>query len=174
MWSVCETAGMTNVILRAVREPDLVQLTGGDSAFGDWGPSQQLASPPSARLDEDGGCLAVEFDRDIAGYVSWHYVQWGPGIASRNPELGIWLRATHRGRGIGMAAQQQLAALFFKHTAVNRVQASTDVMNIAEQRALERAGFSREGVIRGGQWRAGAYHDLFIYSILRDEPTTTP
>jgi len=31
--------------------------------------------------------------------------------------------------------------LFFSHTATNRVEAHTDVENIAEQRALEAAGF---------------------------------
>jgi RimJ/RimL family protein N-acetyltransferase len=52
-----------------------------------------------------------------------------------------------------------LAEMFFDHTRVNRVQASTDVENLAEQRALERAGFTREGTIRGSQWRTGGYHD---------------
>ena len=58
--------------------------------------------------------------------------------------------------------------LFARHP-VNRVEAQTDVENIAEQRALEKAGFVREGVLRGSQFRAGGYHDLVSYSVLRDE-----
>jgi aminoglycoside 6'-N-acetyltransferase len=50
-----------------------------------------------------------------------------------------------------------------------RVQASTDIENAAEQRALAKAGFTREGVIRKAQWRNGAYHDLVLYSKLRGE-----
>jgi RimJ/RimL family protein N-acetyltransferase len=34
---------------------------------------------------------------------------------------------------------------------------------------LEKAGFARDGVIRGSQFRAGAYHDLVIYSRLRSD-----
>jgi RimJ/RimL family protein N-acetyltransferase len=86
--------------------------------------------------------------------------------------IGIWLRPTARGRGIGRAAQRAIAELFFAHTAVNRVEAHTDVDNIAEQRALEAAGFTREGLIRGAQWRDGAYRDGYLYSVLRTEVAT--
>jgi RimJ/RimL family protein N-acetyltransferase len=84
--------------------------------------------------------------------------------------IGIWLRREYRGRGIGTAAQAQVAELFLRHTTVNRVEAHTDVENVAEQRALEAAGFRPEGVTRGAQWRDGAYHDGFLYAVLRADP----
>jgi RimJ/RimL family protein N-acetyltransferase len=43
------------------------------------------------------------------------------------------------------------------------------VANIAEQRALEWAGFTREGVLRGACFRAGAWRDMVMYSVLRAE-----
>ena len=53
---------------------------------------------------------------------------------------------------------------------MHRVEASTDVTNLAEQRALEKAGFTREGVLRGAQHRAdGVHHDLVGYAILRTD-----
>ena len=58
------------------------------------------------------------------------------------------------------------------HTAVNRVEAHTDVDNIAEQRALEGAGFMREGLIRGAQWRDGANRDGYLYAVVRDDIAT--
>jgi RimJ/RimL family protein N-acetyltransferase len=60
--------------------------------------------------------------------------------------------------------------LFFRHTTTNRVEAHTDAGNVAEQRALEAAGFTREGLIRGPQWRGGAYRDGFLYAVLRGDP----
>jgi RimJ/RimL family protein N-acetyltransferase len=83
--------------------------------------------------------------------------------------IGIWLRPEHRGRGLGRQAQRQLAELFFAHTTVHRVEAHTDVENVAEQRALEAAGFTREGITRGAQWRDGAYHDGILYAVLRTD-----
>jgi RimJ/RimL family protein N-acetyltransferase len=83
--------------------------------------------------------------------------------------IGIWLRPAARGRGIGRLAQRQLAELFFAHTGTNRVEAHTDVENVAEQRSLQAAGFRQEGMIRGAHWRAGAHRDGYLYSILRAE-----
>ena len=57
----------------------------------------------------------------------------------------------------------------FRTFPIHRVQASTDVSNVAEQKALERAGFQREGVLRGAQWRLGGWHDLLSYARLRDD-----
>jgi RimJ/RimL family protein N-acetyltransferase len=73
-----------------------------------------------------------------------------------------------RGQGFGSVAQRLLAAYLFATTSVNRIEAGTDVDNLAEQRALEKAGFTREGVLRGAQHRAGAWHDLMIYAVVRD------
>jgi aminoglycoside 6'-N-acetyltransferase len=50
-----------------------------------------------------------------------------------------------------------------------RVEASTDVTNLPEQHALEKAGFTREGILRKAQWRGGSWHDLMVYSKLRGE-----
>lgn len=50
-----------------------------------------------------------------------------------------------------------------------RLQAVTDAANIAEQKALERAGFTCEGRLRSAQWRSGAWHDQLIYSFLRND-----
>jgi RimJ/RimL family protein N-acetyltransferase len=73
---------------------------------------------------------------------------WGPP-ESWCWQFGILLRAGLRGRGIGTLAQRMLADYLFAHTRAHRVEAYTDVSNIAEQRALEKAGFTREGVAPG-------------------------
>ena len=74
--------------------------------------------------------------------------------------IGIDLIPEGRGQGYGTEAQRLLADYLFAATEVNRVEASTDVENLPEQRSLEKAGFIREGVVRGAQFRAGTYHDL--------------
>jgi RimJ/RimL family protein N-acetyltransferase len=83
--------------------------------------------------------------------------------------MGIGLAPTVRGRGVGSIAQRLLAEYLFATSDVIRIEASTDVTNAPEQRALERAGFRREGVLRQAQQRADGPHDLFSYSILRSD-----
>jgi RimJ/RimL family protein N-acetyltransferase len=122
--------------------------------------------------NERNGTLIVERldDGRPIGTVSWHQVGYGPGDESRAWNIGIALIPEGRGHGFGPEAQRLLAAELFATTDVDRVEASTDVENVAEQRALEKAGFSREGVQRGAQFRAGSRHDLVTYSRLRTDP----
>jgi len=157
------------VSLRGVEPADLELLTGEDAPFLDFGPRALRTTVPAAKLDESGALTVVDQDGDVAGFVSWHWNHWGPNAASRCPNIGIWLRATARGQGIGRLAQREVAELFFRHTTTNRVEASTDVENIAEQRSLDGAGFRREGLIRGAQWRDGAYRDGYLYAITRPD-----
>jgi RimJ/RimL family protein N-acetyltransferase len=157
------------VTLRPEQPDDLPLLTGGESPFDDFGPRAERTEVRPAGLDDAGGLAVLDEDGSLAGEVSWHYVRWGPNRASSCPMIGIWLLSSARGRGIGRDAQRAVAELFFTHTTVNRVEAHTDVDNIAEQRALEGAGFVREGLIRGAQWRDGAYRDGYLYAVVRDD-----
>jgi RimJ/RimL family protein N-acetyltransferase len=144
------------VTLRPEEPDDLIRLgpADGDSTFDDFGPREARRDVAPANLDADGRLVILdEGGSAVVGSVSWHWNQWGPNAASRCPMIGIWLRSEARGRGIGRAAQRELAELFFRHTTVNRVEAHTDVENIAEQRALEAAGSgakARSGAPSGG------------------------
>ena len=162
----------TPITLRPFTAEDLALLPGGDSPFDDWGPKARTEVPTTG-LDRPGGLVIIGEDDSVLGDVGWHYVQWGPNSSSRNPMIGIWLRPGVRGRGVGTAAQIAVVDLFFRHTGINRVEAHTDVENRAEQRALEKAGFTAEGVVRGAQWRDGAYRDGVLYSIVRSEWAAT-
>jgi RimJ/RimL family protein N-acetyltransferase len=169
--------------LRPVRRADLDTLerwqanpaVQGDHNWFGFSPDGQLRR----RFDQDGllgpdrGNLLVELDDGtLAGDVSYFAVTHGPSPGSRAFNVGIALLPEHRGRGHGSEAQRLLAAYLLAHTTVERLEASTDVGNLAEQRALERAGFTREGVLRHAQFRDGEFHDLVLYSRLRgDRPS---
>jgi RimJ/RimL family protein N-acetyltransferase len=145
------------------------------SEFNDFGeppsplPRDVLANGP-LRNDRNG-MLVVERieDRQPIGTVGWHLVHYGPGAQSQAWNFGIELRPEARGQGLGAEAQRLLAEFLFSTYDLNRVEASTDVDNVPEQRSLEKAGFVREGIQRGAQYRAGSYHDLVTYSRLRDD-----
>jgi RimJ/RimL family protein N-acetyltransferase len=117
----------------------------------------------------DLGRLVVEVDGTAVGSVSWHPVYYGPNLGSRAFNIGIGLAEASRGRGIGTIAQRLLAEHLFETTPVQRVEAGTDVENVAEQRALEKAGFRREGVFRSAQYRIDGWHDMVSYSLLRTD-----
>jgi RimJ/RimL family protein N-acetyltransferase len=149
---------------------------GDQSEFNDFGeeaamlPRDAIAAGPLR--NERNGMLIVERTDDgaVIGTIGWHRVNYGPNPESDAWNIGIELRPEHRGQGFGSQAQRLLADFLFERYDLNRVEASTDIENLPEQRALEKAGFVREGIQRGAQWRAGAYHDLVTYSRLRNDP----
>jgi [ribosomal protein S5]-alanine N-acetyltransferase len=91
----------------------------------------------------------------------------GPVVTYR---IGILLLPDHRGRGLGSAAQCFLADYLFSTTLAHRVEAGTEAENVAEQRALEKAGFQREGVHRGQGYREGRIVDGITFARLRSDP----
>jgi RimJ/RimL family protein N-acetyltransferase len=116
-----------------------------------------------------GELLVTDGDDRPIGTIGWHQVLHGPNTGSIALDIGISLRPEFRGLGHGARAQRMVTEYLFRTFPVHRVQASTDVTNVAEQKSLERAGFVREGVLRGAQWRDGAWHDLVLYARLRDD-----
>lgn len=178
---VCAGSSVTRmdgqVTLRPVLEDDLPWLAGlrdGPTATGpyEWHGwtdprSEHRHWAESGLLGDHGGTLIVLHGSDRVGSVSWRRVQTGP--TAFNWAIGVGLAPEFRGRGYGSEAQRLLVCYLFAHTQVNRIEATTEITNLAEQRALEKAGFTREGVLRGTTFRQGTWHDQVIYSVLRAE-----
>jgi RimJ/RimL family protein N-acetyltransferase len=117
-------------------------------------------------IGEGASYLAVILeDSTCAGWVTWR-----PIARFGNYEIGIALFPDYRGRGIGTEAQRQLVEYLFNNTTAHRLQAGTEVENLAEQRALEKVGFVREGTMRGVQFRAGTWRDSVMFGLVRSDP----
>jgi RimJ/RimL family protein N-acetyltransferase len=144
--------------------------------FNDFGlepsPVDREALAKGPFRNERNGELMIEriADGKPIGSVSWHGVGYGPNAGSAAWNIGISLISEARGHGFGAEAQRLLADYLFDATEFDRVEASTDVDNVAEQRSLERAGFIREGLLRGAQERSGVRDDLINYARLRSDP----
>lgn len=121
-------------------------------------------------LQRDRGVLAVtDDDGDVVGELMWIKVFNGPPPNGDCWNMGIWIAPEHRGKGHGSEAQRLGAAYLFENTLMERVEAGTEAENVAEQRALERAGFTREGVLRRACFRGGEWRDMVVFSKLRGE-----
>jgi RimJ/RimL family protein N-acetyltransferase len=166
-----------SVELRPVAESDLAiiyKLTNDPEATGDfewygwdnqWHYRRQWEE--NGLLHHGGGVLTVHGQGDVVGFVSWSKAR--AGRVSFGWTMGIALLPDARGKGYGTAAQRQLVRYLFLHTQVNRIEASTEIGNLAEQRVLEKVGFTREGVLRGCAFQGGRWHDAILYSVLRAE-----
>ncbi|GID91267.1 GNAT family N-acetyltransferase [Amorphoplanes digitatis] len=157
-------------------EPFLRRLTVDPDALGpfEWAGFTD-ARGRQRRWETDGyvgthsTALAVVGPDDVViGIVSWEARTRGGPIGGCY-EIGCALLPEHRGNGWGTLAQRMLITYLFQFTLANRLEAQTDADNIAEQRALERIGFRREGVLRQVRFRHGVWQDMLIYGLLRAE-----
>ncbi|TMR98754.1 GNAT family N-acetyltransferase [Nonomuraea basaltis] len=163
--------------LRAVDEDDLPflhRLTSDPDSTGDfqwygWQDPHRLRKrwEDNGMLGDEGGTLIMAADDDRIGFVSWRKMV--ADRASYSWAMGLIVAPEFRGKGYGTEAQKLIARYLFDHTTVNRIEASTEIDNVAEQRALEKAGFTREGVLRGGGFRAGKWRDGVLYSMIRSD-----
>lgn len=168
-----------DVSLRPVTTADLDLFEAAFATEEGTGPFQWFGFTPAhglrrrfaedGLLGPDGGTLTVTVGGQAAGRVEWFASAWGRPRASGCWTIAIGLLPVARGKGAGTRAQHLLVRYLFDHTRAERVQAWTDLHNLAEQRALEKAGFVREGVLRAAQWRAGRWHDQVLFSILRGD-----
>nr|WSX78039.1 GNAT family N-acetyltransferase [Streptomyces sp. NBC_00899] len=165
-----------NVALRPVAEDDLPVLNGmlGSAEvrapfqwFG-WSDPGRMARgfAENGLLGPDNSMLMVVSGAETLGFVSWRKIDVA-GTYFWN--MGIMLLPAARGRGVGTRAQQLLVRYLFAHTPVVRIEADTDKDNIAEQRALEKAGFTQEGLMRSVVFRDGQWRDAYLYGIVRDD-----
>lgn len=144
------------VSLRPVQRSDLTLLStwtndlSHNSEYNSFGFRHNYIEEAFAKdglVDGRGGTLLIVKceAEEVIGSVSYHQVAYGPNEGSQAYNIGITLQPAARGKGFGTEAQHLLAAYLFATYPVMRVEASTDITNTAEQRALEKAGFTREG-----------------------------
>ena len=133
----------------------------------------QLRFDTDTYLGEDNGRLIVDVapgtqpGNEPAGLVSYRKRYYGTQAFCW--EIGIALLPEWRGLGIGWRAQAMFCSYLFENTPVQRIEAATHAENATEQRSLEKAGFTLEGVIRAAEFRAGQWHDGYLYSRLRTD-----
>ena len=173
-----DMADSSSLELRPAAETDLPMLeklttdpaaTGEFASYGYHDPQRwRRGWAENELIGPDGGVLAVVAGTERVGFVNWRRQRVGP--VATFWEIGIALLPEVRGRGYGTQAQRLLARYLLAHTPAHRIQATTEAGNLAEQRSLEKAGFSREGVSRGIGWRDGTWRDAVTYSLLRTDP----
>jgi RimJ/RimL family protein N-acetyltransferase len=88
-------------------------------------------------------------------------------VHRRTAELGYWLGAELWGRGIMTAAVRSFAAAVFERRDFGRLQALVFASNPASARVLEKAGWTREGVLRRHVLKEGGLTDAIVYAALR-------
>lgn len=86
-------------------------------------------------------------------------------------EIGrTWIGKAHQGTRVNPESKYLLLRHAFEGLGAVRVQFKTDSRNLHSQRAIEKLGAQREGLLRRYQIRSNGYiRDTAVYSILAEE-----
>jgi len=109
--------------------------------------------------------FAIEVDGECAGGIGF-VLKEGP--SSRSAEVGYWLGEKYWGRGIVSECTKAVSEYVFnEYPDICRLYAQVFSWNEASMRVLEKAGYSRECVLRKAAVKAGEVIDLVQYALLR-------
>jgi ribosomal-protein-alanine N-acetyltransferase len=84
-------------------------------------------------------------------------------------EIGYVIAREHWRRGVGTSAVRGMVRWGFETLALHRIEAIVHRDNAASLRVAEKAGFQREGVMRGRTLMRDAYEDMVLYALLIDD-----
>ena len=83
--------------------------------------------------------------------------------------LGYWIRVSRQNQGIASRATRLLAEEAFKALEIARIEILVAVGNIPSQKAAEKAGAMREGVLRKRLKIGNETHDAVVYSFVKED-----
>ena len=75
----------------------------------------------------------------------------------------------YRGRGLATAAVKALCHYGFETLGLRRLEATAFPHNAASHRVLERAGFIREGELKGYHLKNGILVDACMYALVKTD-----
>jgi RimJ/RimL family protein N-acetyltransferase len=110
--------------------------------------------------------FSIEVEGEAAGGIG---VTPFTDVYRRGGEIGYWLGRAHWNRGIVSEALRAVTAYAFETLDLVRVEAAAFAWNPASMRALEKAGYAREGVRQRGAFKDGQFVDCVLYARLRVE-----
>lgn len=102
----------------------------------------------------------------LVGGITLGNIRYG---VSQSAQIGYWMGEKHAGKGLMQDAMGALLSHAFGSMRLHRVEAACIPGNARSIRVLEKAGFTREGLLRSYLRINGIWQDHFMYALIADE-----
>lgn len=165
-----------NFLLREWRLEDAVSLARNISNINIWNNVRDgLPYPYTERNAEEYLHVVSEkpYVQDLAIVID-HEAVGGIGfiplcdVERYSAEIGYWLGEDYWNRGIMSEAIRQVVEYVFRETDIIRLFASVYEYNPASMRVLEKAGFTRQAVLRKAAVKNGKVIDMHYFDIVKE------
>jgi RimJ/RimL family protein N-acetyltransferase len=166
------------VTLRALEREDLPWLWEHhndyevDSLVNDGPPEPQSLARLEAEFDKEiaeGGRDGTRFAIDAAGMLIGRCELFDVDEVSRNCKLGISISKEYWGQGFGREAVELLLDYAFEKRNLEKVHLDVLEDNERAIRSYSSCGFGEEGRLRRHAWHEGAFKDLVLMAVHRDD-----
>src|SRR4051812_4826920 len=118
-------------------------------------------------LNEDF-ILGIWVGDQLAGGTGFHLR--GGSLAVQSAEIGMWIRGSYAGQGLGTRALAAMLKWGFEDWGWQRLSWHCDTHNHASAAVARKNGLTLEGTLRSDALDVeGKRRDTFIFSMLRDE-----
>lgn len=107
---------------------------------------------------------AIDVDGEAVGSIGIFLEE---DVYCKNAEIGYWLAEPFWGRGIMSAAIRQLTEDAFEHYDLARIHAEPFAHNQGSRRALEKAGYTLEGILKNRVFKNTEIFDSCLYAFTR-------
>jgi ribosomal-protein-alanine N-acetyltransferase len=157
----------------AADAPAIVECIDGDEEMASWLdrlPQPYTLADAEVWLAMTGEQKFAVTDADSGRLLGAIGLRWKEEDELGTVEVGYWLRRDAQRRGY-MTRALLLASRHAFGAGADRIYLRADPENVASCRVAEKAGFTREGVLRSAHWnpRLGRRQDWAIYSLLPGE-----
>lgn len=167
-----ETIGLRTVLASDVDE--LYRIGVEIDNRGDFYPRHVQSEPAFRRrftetgfwTADEGQLLIVDAADRRIGHVSYEKLTGDV----QDFELGYRLYdANDRGKGYTTEAVALLVRYLFENGHMNRMRLTIHTDNVASRRVAEKCGFTLEATARQGWYSRGRWHDVVVYTLIRDD-----
>jgi RimJ/RimL family protein N-acetyltransferase len=159
------------IVLRLLEDDDALALA---SAIGSDPDLDRWTRIPFPYTEDDAREFIASTEESAFAILDRSSGELLGGIGARTfdmaiVDIGYWVKADARGRGVATRALVLVARFAFDELGAGRVQLTTELDNLASQRVAEKAGFSREGVLRSYLDFKGRRRDAVMFSLLAED-----
>ena len=160
------TLGDVPAVSAACQDPEISRWTVIPQEYTDQHATEWISARETDRLAGKELSLAiVDHGDELLGSIAMMNFDW----PDHRAEIGYWISREARGGGLCTRAVKLLSRWSLELLELERVELLAHPANEASQRVAERAGYTREGLLRRYRTRHGVREDLVMFSLLPED-----
>lgn len=151
-------------LVEAAQDPEIPRWTVVPTPYGEADARGFIAAQSERRAGGDAAPFAIVAADDdrLLGSIEVTLQDW----RNARGEVGYWIAGYARRQGVALRSVRLISRWAFASLGLQRLELLVEPPNTASQGVAERAGYTREGVLRSYREMKGKRVDFVLFSLL--------